>query len=118
MIGDLSGLFRHASNTISFHAGDVIFKEGDPADVMYVILEGTVEITANGRLLDTAETGSLVGEMALIDHDVRSASVIAKTDCRVVPVTRQEFLFMVQETPNFAIRVMHVMADRLRRQHE
>lgn len=117
MISDLSGLFRHKSNSISFHAGDVIFREGDRAEVMYVVLEGAVDISANGRHLDTAETGSIVGEMALIDHDVRSATVVAKSDCRLAPVTREEFLFMVQETPNFAIRVMHVMADRLRRQH-
>ena len=117
MIGDLSGLFRHESNSISFHAGDVIFQEGQPAELMYVILEGSVDISAGGKLLDTADVGSIVGEMALIDHDVRSATVIAKTDCRLVPVTRDEFLFMVQETPNFAIRVMHIMAERLRKQH-
>lgn len=118
MLGDLSGLFRHQSNSISFHAGDVIFSEGQPADYMYVILEGTVDITARGKLLDTTAAGSIFGEMALIDHDVRSATVTAKTDCVVVPVDRSEFLFMVQETPNFAIRVMHIMAERLRKHQE
>ncbi|MFN8449512.1 MAG: cyclic nucleotide-binding domain-containing protein [Anaerolineae bacterium] len=116
MLGDLSGLFRHQSNNISFHAGDVIFSEGQPADYMYVILEGSVDVSTRGKHIDTAEAGSIVGEMALIDHDVRSATVTAKTDCVVVPVDRSEFLFMVQETPNFAIRVMHIMAERLRKQ--
>lgn len=118
MIGDLSGLFRHASNSISFQAGEVIFEEGQPADFMYVILEGSVDISAHDRYLDTAEPGSIVGEMALIDHDVRSATCTAKTDCRLVPVNQKQFLFMVQETPNFAIRVMHIMAERLRNTHD
>jgi CRP-like cAMP-binding protein len=118
MIGDLSGLFRHASNSISFSAGQTIFEEGQPADYMYVILEGSVDISARGRYLDTAEPGSIIGELALIDHNVRSATVVAKTDCRLVPVSQKQFLFMVQETPNFAIRVMHIMAERLRKQNE
>jgi CRP-like cAMP-binding protein len=117
MIGDLSGLFRHASNSVFFKAGDTIFEERQPADYMYVILEGSVEISAHGKYLSTAEPGSIVGELALIDHDVRSATVVAKTDCRLVPVNQQQFLFMVQETPNFAIRVMHIMAERLRKQN-
>jgi len=53
--------------------------------------------------------------LALIDHGQRSASAIAKTDCKIVPLDEKRFLYMVQETPNFALQVMQIMAERLRR---
>ncbi len=118
MLGDLSGLFRHASNVVTFKAGETIFEEGKPADLMYVIQEGEVDISSHGKHLETAGQGTIFGEMALIDHETRSATAAARTDCKLVPVGERQFLFMVQETPNFALLVMHVMAERLRKQHE
>jgi CRP-like cAMP-binding protein len=53
--------------------------------------------------------------MALIDTKARSASVVAKTDCRLVPINEKRFLVLVHETPVFALLVMRVLADRLRR---
>ncbi len=60
----------------------------------------------------------MIGEMALIDHLPRSASARATTDAKLVPIDQRRFLFLVQETPFFAIHVMKVMADRLRRMNE
>jgi CRP-like cAMP-binding protein len=53
--------------------------------------------------------------MALIDNSPRSASAVARTPCRLVALNRKRFIFMVQQTPNFSIHVMKVMAERLRR---
>jgi CRP/FNR family transcriptional regulator, cyclic AMP receptor protein len=53
--------------------------------------------------------------MALIDNSPRSASAVARTPCRLVAINRKRFIFMVQQTPNFSIHVMKVMAERLRR---
>lgn len=114
---DLRDLFRHATNTVTFEAGQTIFEEGQPGDIMYVIQEGEIDIVSHGRLLETVGAGEIVGEMALIDNEPRSASAIARTACTLVPVTQKRFLFMVQETPFFAIDVMHLMANRLRRLH-
>jgi CRP/FNR family transcriptional regulator, cyclic AMP receptor protein len=52
--------------------------------------------------------------MALLDHKPRSACATAKTDCRVVQVDQRRFLYLIQNTPFFAIEVMTVMSDRLR----
>ena len=110
-------LFRSVKNTVTFHAGDTIFKEGDEGKVAYVVLEGELEVT-NGKHIDTAPQGSIVGEMALIDQAHRSGTVVAKTDVKLAPITQKEFTFMVQETPYFALHVMHIMANRLRKLHE
>jgi CRP-like cAMP-binding protein len=107
-------LFRN-KDTLNFAAGQNIFKAGDAGEAMYVIVEGEVEILDGPTVLETAGPGSIVGELALIDDEPRSATVAAKTDCRLVPVDRRRFDFMVTETPHFALAVMKVLADRLRR---
>ena len=110
-------LFQHVKNTVTYHAGDVIFNEGDEGTVAYVVLEGELEVSLHGHHLDSAGEGSIVGEMALVDNERRSGTVTAKTDVKLAPITQKEFVFMIQETPYFALHVMHIMANRLRKQH-
>jgi CRP/FNR family cyclic AMP-dependent transcriptional regulator len=107
-------IFRHTQPQ-SFKAGDVIFHEGDPGTVMYVISGGQVDILVGSQVVETAGPGSIVGEMALIDDSPRSATTIAKTDCELVAVDHKRFEFLVQQTPFFALEVMQVMSERLRR---
>jgi CRP-like cAMP-binding protein len=99
----------------SYPAGQYIFKAGDRGETMYIVTEGEVDILEGSTVLDTIGPGSIVGELALIDDEPRCASVRAKTNCRLVPVNRHRFLFMVQETPFFGLAVMKVLADRLRK---
>jgi len=98
----------------SVRAGEVIFTEGDPAQELYVIQTGHVEIRKGGRLLDTLTEKTIFGEMALIDHAPRAATAVAATDVDLVPVGEKQFLFLVSQTPYFALNVMRVLARRLR----
>jgi CRP/FNR family cyclic AMP-dependent transcriptional regulator len=101
-----------------FAAGDVIFAEGDKGAIrMCVIRSGEVEIERDGKVVETLSSGGIFGEMALIDGSPRAATARAKTACEVAPVTEKSFLFLVHETPFFAIAVMRTLAERLRRQH-
>jgi CRP/FNR family transcriptional regulator, cyclic AMP receptor protein len=100
--------------TLSFKAGDVICREGDPAKALYIVKSGQVEIRLGNRLLDTLPELSIFGEMALIDHNPRSATAVAATDTTLVPVDEKQFLFLVSRTPYFALNVMRVLAQRLR----
>jgi CRP/FNR family transcriptional regulator, cyclic AMP receptor protein len=111
---DLLQLFRHSEDGIAIAAGQMIFKEGDPGDLMYVVLAGEIQITLNDKIIETLSAGEILGELALVDHNPRSANAIAKTDCVLVPISERRFLFLVQETPYFALHVMSVMAKRLR----
>ena len=101
-----------------YAAGDVIFAEGDKGDAMFVVRTGEVTIERGGRVMETLSGGGVFGEMALIDGSPRSATVRAKTDCEVAPINEKTFLFLVHETPFFAIAVMRTLADRLRRMDE
>jgi len=108
-------LFQNTKDFRIFSAGETIFAQGEPGDVMYVVLEGEVDIKAEAEVLDHLSEGHIFGEMAIIDREPRSATAIAATDCRVAPVDQKRFTFMVQQNPYFAVEVMSVMADRLRR---
>ena len=109
--------FQHSKDQESFEVGQVIFVEGQPGNVMYVVTAGEVNILVGETQIETLRTGDILGEMALIDTQPRSATAIAKTDCRLAPVDEQRFTFLVQQTPYFAIQVMQIMADRLRKAH-
>jgi CRP/FNR family transcriptional regulator, cyclic AMP receptor protein len=107
-------IFQHATDVVRFPAGAVVLEEGLPGDRMYVVKEGEVEVRHRGRVLARVGGGAIVGEMALIDHQSRSASVIAVTDVALVPVDEKRFLYLVQNTPKFALEVMRTLATRLR----
>jgi len=85
---------------------------------MYAVLEGQVDIVVNGRIVETVVSGGIFGEMALIEKDRRTATAVASTDAKVVTVDERRFLFLIQQTPNFALHVMRVLSDRLRRMDE
>lgn len=104
-------------NNIETHkikAGDVIFREGDQARELFVIKSGSVRIQIGNRTISELGPDSIFGEMALIDNERRSATAIAVTDLELVPVSEKQFLFLVGQTPYFALKVMRVLAQRLR----
>lgn len=111
-------IFKHEENTVSFSAGEVIFKEGEAGDKMYVVQAGEVDISCNGKLLDSVGPGGVLGEMALVDSSARSASATAKTHCELVMLDEDAFKRHVHRTPYFAVQVMRVLAYRLRRMNE
>ena len=97
-----------------FKAGDVIFRQGDPAHELFIVQSGEVEIRLGNRVLETLPQYSIFGEMALIDSAPRSATAIAASDAKLVSVSEKQFLFLISNTPYFALNVMCVMARRLR----
>jgi CRP/FNR family cyclic AMP-dependent transcriptional regulator len=106
---------RREKDVRSYKAGAPIFREGEPGEAMFAVVDGEVEIRKHDRLLETVPEGAVFGEMALIDRSPRSADAIAKSDCTLAVVTQRRFTFLVQETPFFAVDIMRVLAERLRR---
>lgn len=101
-----------------FAAGEHIMHEGDPGDSLYIIQEGTVLIykLLRGEVFELARrsAGTFVGEMALIEDAVRSASVRADTDVRAVEITRDGFRRLLSRNPDVAFAVMREISRRLR----
>ncbi len=115
---DVVAHFKGARNVSSIPSGLVLFREGEPGIEMYVLLQGTVEISVGGDVVEVATPGALLGEMALVDSSARSATVITRSDCKFVAVDGKQFDLLVRESPEFARHVMTVMANRLRTMNE
>lgn len=106
--------FRSEAATAKFKASDVIFHEGSPGDFAYVVQSGTVDLYIGGRLVESVGPDGLIGELALIDQEPRSADAIARTDCALVPIDQSRFNELVKETPGFAVDVLRILAQRIR----
>jgi len=109
------GLFKSEENVVTVKAGDVLFRKGDPAKAMYVVLSGELRVGDGNKIFEQLAPGGLVGEMALIDHAPRAATVTALTDSSLAEIDEKRFLFLTQQTPSFALNVMRVLSQRLRR---
>jgi len=108
-------VLKNEKDIQSFAAGQKLFEKGEPAACFFYILEGQVDIQIDGRLINSHGAGEVFGEMALIAKGTRSATAIARTDCRAVSIGERRFLFLVQQHPFFALEMMRVLAERLRR---
>jgi CRP/FNR family cyclic AMP-dependent transcriptional regulator len=115
---DLTAYFAKARNVRTVTAGTKILESGAPADFMYVLLEGSASIVVGSTVVEIAGPGAMIGEMALVDNEARSATVIARTRCRLVPIDPAHFELLIQEQPAFARHVLNVVVDRLRRMNE
>lgn len=110
-------IIRNTTDGIPFAAGQVIFRAGDPGDVMYVVVEGAVDIRLDQLVLETVTEGGILGEMALIDQAPRSATAVAVTDCLLATIDARRFMALVKQMPSFSLQVMRVMAQRMRQLH-
>lgn len=106
-------IFQNPNQCHTYSADDVIINEGDAGDCMYDVISGTVALFRNGKELVRLGEGEIFGETGLINNEAHSVQAVAMTDCEVAAISKQQFLFMVDETPNFAIKVMSVLAQRL-----
>jgi CRP/FNR family transcriptional regulator, cyclic AMP receptor protein len=110
----VEGVFRAATATMEVPAGTVIFRTGDQGNEMFGIIEGAVQLeTPTGTLVEIGPD-EVFGEMAIVDHEERTATATAKTDCVLAVIDSRQFLWLVHETPTFALQVMRTMSRRLR----
>ena len=108
-------IFRHARTTRELTAGEALFAVGDPGDSMFAVLEGAIELRLDGRVVETVHPGGIIGELVLIEPAPRSLDAVAVEPSKVAVVNEREFTFLVQEHPTFALQVMQIMAERIRR---
>ncbi len=101
-----------------YQDGEVIVRQGDVGECMYVIQDGHVEVVIeeNGIEVVLAERGEgeFFGEMAIFDRDVRSATVRAKGQVRAITVDKKSFLRRIHKDPSLAFRIVETMSHRIR----
>ena len=112
---DIQDLLSFQSDLLTLEAGKTLFTDGEIGDTMYVVIEGEFEVFVRGTLVETAGVGAVLGELAMIDGSPRSATVIAKSDSKLIAIDLLRFLAVGRERPDFALYIMRSMAERLRR---
>ena len=110
----VAGVFAGAQDSRELQPGEIVFAQGDAGEEMFGIVEGSIQLTVDGETIAVLGDGDVFGEMAIIDRTERMATASATSASRVVSIDRRRFLFLVHETPTFALQVMSAMADRLR----
>ena len=108
------GVFYNAKSFKDVPAGTVIFEEGAGGAEMFGIVDGEVDMRLPNGSVHRLGADDTFGEMAIVDGSPRSATAVAVTDTKLAVIDRQRFLFLVQETPMFALQVMSSLGERLR----
>jgi CRP-like cAMP-binding protein len=105
-----------------YPAGEIIIHQGDVGNYMYVIQEGVVEVFRHDKgqeiLLAELKEGDMIGEMAIFENEVRSASVRAKTDARLLTVDKKNFLRRIHNDPSLAYKLVQKLSRRIREMNE
>lgn len=111
---DIGQIARTLGTTATYRAAEVVFREGDPARHMYIVLRGIVGISSRERSIETIGPGDALGIVALIDGHTRSADAVAQTDVELAVLDARSFRHAVEHVPRFVWYVMEELARRLR----
>jgi len=103
---------------IAYSDGEVICRQGEKGDRMYVIQDGAAVVIreegSNEVVVGELVAGDIFGEMSIFDQQPRSATVRARTQARVLTLDRRAFLRRVHEDPSLAFRILQKMSERVR----
>ncbi|MDJ0718059.1 MAG: cyclic nucleotide-binding domain-containing protein [Prochloraceae cyanobacterium] len=109
-------IFQKSPSPETFLAGQIVFEEGQPGNIVYGIIEGEVNILVEGKVVETIKRGDVFGEGALVQPEhTRASTAIAKTDCLIGYLDRERFLFAIEHTPMFALELLKSYSTRTRR---
>ena len=110
---ELLKIFRDWKDVVEFSEHTVIFPEGKPADVLYVIISGEVELTLGGERLVTEGVGGFIGEMAITHSATRSTTATALTDVKLARLTRYQLSMLMSKSIDLSLHVLAKLANRL-----
>jgi CRP-like cAMP-binding protein len=110
--------FKHGGKPERIPAGETIFAEGKKGllfrDKMYLLISGDVELVMKKKVIASLKAGEIFGELAAIDGAPRTASAVAKTNCKLIGLDEKQFYAALRKKPGFALMLMSVMINRLR----
>jgi CRP/FNR family transcriptional regulator, cyclic AMP receptor protein len=103
-----------AGDEVSMPAGSLIVDQGQTGREAFVILSGTVTVKRNGKKISTLGPGNIVGELSLLDHGPRTATVVCETDATFLLIDQRRFLGVVDDVPALAHKLLSSLATRIR----
>ena len=99
---------------VEISAGETVFEKGESGDSLYMIVDGKVRVHDEGRTLNYLEAGDVFGEMALLDPQPRSASVVAEQDTRLLYLNQEHFTQLLLKRGEVGLGIMRVLTAHLR----
>lgn len=111
---DVRQISRSLGVVLRFAAGDLLLREGDQPNCMYILLEGEVEVRRREVVIETVGPGQALGIVSPLDDEPRTVTAEARKPCEVAAIDARKFRFAVEEVPNFAWWAMAELAHRLR----
>jgi CRP/FNR family transcriptional regulator, cyclic AMP receptor protein len=114
----VNGVFVRANEIRAYAPGEVVFALGDESAEMFGVVSGAVELRKDGEPVVVVGPGATFGEMGIISKAPRSLMAVATEQSEVAVIDERTFLFLVQETPMFALQVMQSLAARIRQLDE
>lgn len=106
----IRGVFRNARTTRTLSPDEVLFSAGDAGDTMYGVISGAVELRRGDKVVQRVGPDGTFGELAIIDASPRSLTAVAVEPTEIAVINDRDFLFLVHETPTFAIDVMRSLS--------
>ncbi len=103
-----------AGDEVTLSAGTVIVDQGQTGREAFVIINGSATVKRNGKKVATLGAGSVVGELSLLDHGPRTATVVAETDCTVLVISQRQFLAVIDAIPAISHKLLATLAGRIR----
>lgn len=107
-------ILKNEPDVRAFVSGSTIFRDGEPGDLMFVVIEGQVELRKGNQAIRSLQPGEVFGEMSIIEDQPRSADAVAITDCLVAAISQKRFMLLVSQAPFFAVQMLRLLSERLR----
>jgi CRP-like cAMP-binding protein len=99
---------------VSFKSGKMLIEQGQPGREAFIILKGKATVRRNGKKLASVGAGAMVGELALLDHGPRTASVVCDTDCDVLVISQRHFHGVLTDVPVLSHKLLSTLATQVR----
>lgn len=106
-------VIAHASTELDLKAGHVLMSAGGSAHEMFIVIEGELEVTAEGEHIAKIGPGGFAGEMALLTRSHRHATVTALTKVHVLHIDGRAFATILEEAPQIAVKMLPIVASRV-----
>jgi CRP-like cAMP-binding protein len=107
----IRGVFKSATTTRTLSAGEVLFNAGDAGNTMFGVISGVIELRRGESVVQRIGPDGTFGELAIIDASPRSLTAVAVEPTEVAVINERDFLFLVHETPTFAMDVMRSLSQ-------
>jgi CRP-like cAMP-binding protein len=101
------------ADEIDLAEGKELTKQGAPAREFFVLVDGTADVLKEGERINTLSAGDFFGEIALVHHSPRTATVKATSPVRALVVTERNFKRLLEESPEIQRKVLSALAERL-----